>query len=277
MKQKGRCLKECPDLLTPEEIKLGLRTKIFGQQLQCYKTIDSTNEEAKRVALAGAGEGMVIIAERQERGKGRLGREWHSPPELGLWFSLVLRPQIKPAHVSQLTFVSAVAVCKALRKLTDFLVLLKWPNDLLCMDKKICGILTELSAEADRINYLVIGIGLNVNQEEQDFPPVIKDTAISLAMVTGHLWQRAEILCHILYEFEKEYLSYLSKGFSQTLLQWRELNITLGKEVIVSTKEETYTGIAEDINEHGCLLVRKNTGEVVTLWAGDVSLKPKAF
>ena len=126
--------------------------------------------------------------------------------------------------------------------------------------------------EADRINYLVIGIGLNVNQEEQDFPPVIKDTAISLAMVTGHLWQRAEILCHILYEFEKEYLSYLSKGFSQTLLQWRELNITLGKEVIVSTKEETYTGIAEDINEHGCLLVRKNTGEVVTLWAGEMFL-----
>ena len=277
MKKTGYCLGERPDLLTSLEIKPGLRTKIFGQQLQCYTTIDSTNEEAKRVALAGAAEGTVIVAERQERGKGRLGRAWFSPPELGLWFSLILRPQIKPAHVSQLTFVSAVAVCKALRKATGFPVLIKWPNDLLCVDKKICGILTELSAEADRINYLVIGIGLNVNQQEKDFPPEIKDTAISLAVVTGHLWQRAEILRYILREFEKEYLNYLSIGFSQTLLQWRELNITLGKEVVVSTKEETYTGIAEDINESGCLLVRKNTGEVVTLLAGDVSLRPKSL
>ena len=271
--RESHCLRECPDLLTPLEIKLGLGTKVFGQQLQCYTTIDSTNEAAKRAALAGAEEGMVIVAERQELGKGRLGRHWFSPARLGLWFSLILRPPIHPFQASQLTFVSAVAVCQALRNLTGLPLLIKWPNDLLWRDKKVCGILTELSVEREDINYLVVGVGINVNQQEDDFPLEIKKTACSLAIATGRVWQRAAILRQILEEYEQQYMQYLSKGFGQTLEHWRTLNTTLSKEVTVSTKEETFTGIAEDINEQGCLLVRKKNGELETLLAGDVTIR----
>lgn len=271
--RRGYCLLERPDLLTPLEIKTGLETEFLGHNLLCSSSLDSTNEAAKREALAGAPEGTVIVAEQQEQGKGRLDRDWFSPPALGLWFSVILRPQIKPAQASQLTFVSAIAVCKALRAVTKLPVLIKWPNDLLCRDKKVCGILTELSAEIEEINYLVVGIGLNVNQQEKDFPPEIKDTAISLALATGRSWQRAELLRHILQEYEEQYQIYLDQGFKQTLLFWRELNTTLGKEVVVSTREGCFTGVAEEINEDGCLLVRKDSGEVEVLLAGDVTLR----
>ena len=270
---KGYCLLERADILTPTEIKTGLETEFLGQNLFCYATLDSTNEAAKREALAGAPEGTVIVAEQQEQGKGRLERNWFSPSGLGLWFSVILRPEIKPAQAAQLTFVSAVAVCKALRAVTGLPIMIKWPNDLLCGEHKVCGILTELSAEIEEINYLVVGIGINVNQQKQDFSPEIKDTAISLALATGRSWQRAELLRKILGEYEKQYQLYLTKGFRQTLFFWRELNTTLGKEVVVSTREGSFTGVAEEINEDGCLLVRKDSGEVEVLLAGDVSLR----
>ncbi|MGI6587609.1 MAG: biotin--[acetyl-CoA-carboxylase] ligase [Peptococcia bacterium] len=270
---KGYCLLERPDLLIPMEIKTGLQTEFLGQKLLCYSTLDSTNEAAKREALAGAPEGTIVVAEQQEQGRGRLERNWFSPPELGLWFSVILRPKIDLAQASQLTFVSAVAVCKALRTVTGLPLMIKWPNDLLYKGKKLCGILTELGAEIEEINYLVIGIGLNVNQQEKDFPPEIRKTASSLALATGRSWQRAELLRQILEEYEKQYEIYLTKGFEQTLLFWRELNVTLGKEVMVSTREESFTGIAEDINEDGCLLVRRDSGELEILIAGDVSLR----
>jgi BirA family biotin operon repressor/biotin-[acetyl-CoA-carboxylase] ligase len=274
---KGYCLLERPDLLTPLEIKTGLETEFLGHNLFCYSTLDSTNEVAKREALTGAPEGTVIVAEQQEQGKGRLKRSWFSPPELGLWFSVILRPKIKPAQASQLTFVSAVAVCKALRAVTGLPVMIKWPNDLLYKGKKLCGILTELSAEIEEINYLVVGIGLNVNQQEKDFPSELRETATSLALATKRSWQRVELLRQILGEYEKQYQIYLTKGFEQTLLFWRELNVTLGQEVVVSTREESFTGVAEEINEDGCLLVRKDTGEVEILLAGDVSLRRNFF
>ena len=270
---KGYCLLERPDLLTPLEIKTGLKTEFLGHNSLCYTTLDSTNETAKKEALADAPEGTVVVAEQQQQGKGRLERNWFSPPELGLWFSVILRPQIELVQASQLTFVSAVAVCQALRTVTGLSVMIKWPNDLLYRGKKLCGILTELGAEIEEINYLVVGIGLNVNQQAKDFPPEIRKTATSLALASGRSWQRVELLRAILEEYEKQYQIYLQKGFAQTLLLWRELNVTLGQEVTVSTREESFVGIAEDINEAGCLLIRKASGELETLIAGDVSLR----
>jgi len=266
-------LQDNHDLLTPAEIKSGLQTKVLGQHLYCYATIDSTNEAAKRAALAGALEGTVIVAEEQKQGKGRLGRYWYSPSSQGLWFSLVLRPPLKPTEASQITFVSAVAVCKALRSLTGLPLKLKWPNDLLYENKKIGGILTESSAEMDGINYLVVGIGININQQKNDFPTEIKEKASSLFMASGRLWQRAGILVKILQEYEKEYEKLLIKGFEETLLDWREFNTTLGQEIVVTTKEESFNGIAENINENGSLLVRRESGEIEVLLAGDVTLR----
>lgn len=271
--RRGYCLLERPDLLSEVEIKSGLRTKVFGQKVAFFSLLDSTNEEAKRSAAGGAPEGMVVVAEQQERGKGRIGRQWVSPPGVGLWFSLVLRPPILPAQAAQLTFVSAVAVCRALRKVTGLPLTLKWPNDLLFGEKKVCGILTELSAEIERINYLIVGIGVNVNQKEDDLPLELRNTALSLAMASGRSFQRAAVLRMILQEYEEIYFGYLRQGFEWILGLWRQLNSTLGKDILVSTREEVYEARAEDIDEHGYLLVRKASGELETLIVGDVSIR----
>lgn len=270
---KGYCLVERPDLLSLTEIKTGLQTEILGHNLLCFSSIDSTNEAAKREAVTGASEGTVVIADQQEQGKGRLDRQWVSPPGVGLWFSIILRPDLQPAQAAQLTFVSAIAICKALRKVTGLPFSIKWPNDILIENKKVCGILTELSAEIDRINYIVAGIGINVNQQKEDFFPEIRSTAISLLLAAGRTFNRAEILRSVLLEYEYQYRNYLHNGFMPILDIWRTLNSTLGKEVLVSTREGSFIGVAEDINEDGCLIVKKDSGGREVLIAGDVSLR----
>lgn len=270
---KGYLLVERPDLLIPWEIKRGLATEFLGQELLCFAEVTSTNEKAKEVALAGAPEGMVVVAEKQLAGRGRLARSWSSPAGLGLWFSLILRPPLEPAQTPQLTFVSAVAVCQALRKATGLDLRLKWPNDLLWQGRKVSGILTELGAEIAEVNYVVVGIGLNVNQTESDFIPEIRERASSLALAGGRTWSRVSLLQALLEEYEKQYQLYLSQGFGPILEAWRELNITLGREVTVNTREARFVGVAEEIDHFGCLLVRKDSGELVTLIAADVSLR----
>ncbi len=271
--RRGYCLVERPDILSMVEIKTGLETKILGQNLLCFPLVDSTNEVVKREAAAGAPEGTVVVAEQQEQGKGRLGRQWVSLPAVGLWFSVLLRPEIIPAQAAQLTFVSAVAVCRALRAVTGLPLLIKWPNDILLGQQKVCGILTELSAEIEGIDYVVAGIGINVNQQLEEFPPELRDTTISLALAAGHSFSRAELLRKILQEYEEQYRLYLEKGFAPIRSSWRKFNATLGKEVLVSTREGSFTGVAEDINEDGCLLIKKDSGEREALIAGDVSLR----
>lgn len=271
--RRGYCLLERPDRLNEVEIKTGLKTNVFGQRVACFSLLDSTNEEAKRLAAEGTPEGTVVVAEQQERGKGRVGRQWVSPSGVGLWFSLVLRPNLLPIQAAQLTFVSAVAVCQALRKVTGLPLTLKWPNDLLFEEKKVCGILTELSAEIEKINYLIVGIGINVNQKQEDLPPELRKTAFSLAMACGTSFRRADVLRIVLQEYEEIYFQYLQQGFDWILQLWRGFNSTLGKKILVSTGEEAYEARAEDINENGYLLVRKASGELKTLMVGDVSIR----
>lgn len=271
--RQGYKLLEKPDIVVPEEIRILLDTKIFGNKVYVYDSLDSTNDMAKKMASQGAEEGTIITAERQLKGKGRLGRSWVSDPGAGIWFSVVFRPQIKPYHASRLTFVIAVAVCKALRKSTGLPIMIKWPNDLLLEKKKICGILTELSAEIDQINYIVAGIGVNVNQGKEDFPPEIRDTAGSLAGLSGHTYRRTPILTAILKELEEHYLMFLKGEFPQIVNLWREMSCTLGNEVYVSSKEEQFFGFALDVNEEGHLLVKTKDGKIRQVMAGDVSLR----
>ncbi|HPZ71966.1 MAG TPA: biotin--[acetyl-CoA-carboxylase] ligase [Peptococcaceae bacterium] len=270
--RRGYCLLAKPDILAVPEIKSGLTTRVFGQKVSFFPQLDSTNEEAKRLAAAGAPEGTVVVAEQQLQGKGRLGRSWISPPGLGLWFSLILRPPLLPARAAQLTLVSAVAVGRALRVATGLPFALKWPNDVLLDGKKVCGILTELSAEIEKINYVIVGIGLNVHQKPGDFPPELRERALSLKMATGRFFRRAELLRKILAHYEELYFAYLEQGFPMVLQVWRELNCTLGKEVSVTTTEGSFRGTALELSEGGCLLVRKASGEIVKIMAGDVTL-----
>lgn len=273
--RRGYVLTERPDILTETEIRSGLETRVFGQKVAFFPLLDSTNEEAKRLAAAGAPEGTVVVSEQQQQGKGRIGRQWASPPKIGLWFTLILRPAVLPVHAAQLTFVSAVAVCLALKEATGLPLTLKWPNDLLWDGKKVGGILTELSAEIEKINFIIVGIGINVNQKEEDWPSELRNMAVSLQIAAGRTFHRAAILQVILAKYEELYHNYLQNGFAPILQAWRELNSTLGQEVVVKSPEGSFAGRAEDVNADGCLLVRKASGELETVIVGDVSIRVK--
>jgi len=273
--RQGYRLKELPDVLNPEEVELSLKTRLLGRELHIYPELSSTNELAKKLAGEGSPEGTIVLAERQLRGRGRMGRSWHSPAEKGLWFTVILRPDIKPYLASQLIFVAAVGVCRALRKVTGLEVGIKWPNDLLVDGKKVCGILTELGAEIDMLNYIVLGIGININQSEEDFAPELAASAASLRQLSHRSYRRLEVLQEVLYQLETVYEQYLQEGFPCILQAWKELNCTLGQRVEVITRDEIYQGIAEDLNEDGSLLVRDEKGEIRTVVVGDISIRPR--
>lgn len=271
--RQGYRLVEKPDIILPEEIGIYLDTRIIGRKAYVYDSLDSTNEMAKKMASQGIEEGTVIVAERQLSGKGRMGRLWVSEPGTGIWFSVVFRPEIKPQYAARLTFVIAVAVCKALRRSTGLPIMIKWPNDLLLEKKKICGILTELSAEIDQINYIVAGIGININHDKEEFPPEIRATAGSLFSISGQKYRRAELLVEIMKDLEEQYLMLLDDEFPRILDSWRCMSCTLGDEVYVSSREEQFFGIALDVNEEGHLLVKTEDGQIKQVMAGDVSLR----
>lgn len=270
---QGYRLVDSPDILLENELTLTLATKWLGQELQIYRELPSTNDLGKKIADEGVAEGTVIVAEEQTKGRGRMGRLWESPAQKGLWFSAILRPNLKPHLASQLIFVAAVGTCLALRNMTNADILIKWPNDLLIKGKKICGILAEMSAEIDQLNHIVLGIGLNVNQSKDDFSAEIAEHATSLSLATGKKYRRVEILAEILCCLEETYEEYREKGFKATIDSWKAMNCTLGRAVKVVTREETFLGIAEDLASDGSLLVRKEDGKLEKIIVGDVSLR----
>lgn len=272
VKRQGYRLTELPDNLCAEEIRLRLQSD-FIRDIYVLAETASTNEVAKKKAIAGAPQGTIVLAEKQLAGKGRMGRTWVSPAGSGIWLSIILRPPIRPAQAAQLTFVNAVGACTALREQINLPVTIKWPNDLMLNERKICGILTELSAEIDRVNYVIVGLGLNVNQRRQDFPADIQDKATSLASESGNSFRRVDLLLAVLNSIEKSYKEYCHEGFRPILGKWRELNSTLGREVHVVTQDESYYGIAEEVDEEGKLLVRKANGRLESVLAGDVSIR----
>lgn len=271
---QGYQLIEKPDIISAEELKI-LLNGTFTKEINIFKELSSTNDFAKTRANEGSPEATLVVAEKQSSGRGRMGRPWVAPAGSGIWLSLVLRPAIMPAQAAQLTFVSAVAVCQAVREFTGLKATIKWPNDLMLEDKKICGILTELSAEIDRINHVVVGIGLNVNQKKEDFSSDIRDKATSLFLASGRRYRRLDLLVNILKIYDDIYHKYQKQGFSYILEKWRELNSTLGYDVNVISQEETYHGQAVDIDEEGQLVVKTSYGELRYVMVGDISIRKK--
>ena len=269
----GYRLKASPDFLYPEEVTDNLTTTIIGQQVHYYASLASTNEVAKDLAREGCPEGALVIAEEQAGGRGRLGRGWFSPYALGIWASLVLRPTVSPMDVSQLTMVTAVALARALGRETRLPVGIKWPNDLLIDGKKVCGILTEMSADMDRVKYAVVGMGLNVNIGREDFQPELLNVATSLSLEAGKSFSRLILLKAILIELEHKYQAWLDHGFTSLLDEWREMCVTLNCPVTIHTLRESWEGYAEGVNEFGALQVRTASGELRCLTAGEVSLR----
>jgi BirA family biotin operon repressor/biotin-[acetyl-CoA-carboxylase] ligase len=271
----GYRLREVPDIPFPGEVSSGLATAVMGTRIEYFAELSSTNGEAKRLAREGAPEGTVVVAESQSGGKGRMGRYWFSPRGKGLWFSTVLRPPVNPVETPQVTMVVAVAIATAVRKHTGVPAGIKWPNDILVQGKKVCGILVELNAEMDRVNFLVAGIGLNVNIDRKDFPLDVADIATSLKLEAGRYIPRVPLLRALLESIDKWYRCWLSDGFALVLEKWRELCVTLDCPVTVHTMQGSYDGHAIDVDEKGMLLVRARDGSVQRLVAGEVSLRKK--
>lgn len=270
----GYALRQAPDLLLPEEIKGSLETQVLGRHIHYFADIDSTNNEAKKLAAQGAAEGTIVVSEAQNTGRGRLARGWYSPAFKGIWLSVILRPPFPPMEAPKCTLMAAVALTRAIRMTGQVPCGIKWPNDILWEGKKLVGILTEMSAEMDAINYVVMGMGVNVNIEQADFPEELQPIASSLLLASGRPVSRLELLCSILAELERLYQQVNQEGFAPVLEEWRSLSVTLGQAVNVLAPNEQYSGTAVDIDEDGALLIDTGAG-IRKVIAGDVSIRPR--
>jgi BirA family transcriptional regulator, biotin operon repressor / biotin---[acetyl-CoA-carboxylase] ligase len=269
----GYRLTSVPDLLTQEEVADKIKNNRIGKSIIHFNTIDSTNIKAKELAANGAEDGTVIISEEQTAGKGRLGRHWISPKNKGIWMSIILRPHINPMYASRVTLIGAAAVFKAVES-QGIRTLIKWPNDIVLNGKKVCGILTEMSAELNRIHYLVIGIGINANVDDIDFPEEIKTSATSLKIESGHPIDRKSLTAEILNNFEILYDKFLSdSSIKDSVAICRENSVLLGKEIRIINNGKETEAKALDINDDGELVVVHPDGTTGVVFSGEVSMR----
>lgn len=270
-KGKGYKLLRTPDLLLPGEIKKKLKTKVFGKEVLSYRTLGSTNQLAFRLAEGGAPEGILIVADEQTKGRGRMGRSWHSPPRVGLWMSIILRPDIPPFKAPGLSICAGLALAQAISHLTGIEAKIKWPNDCLLNGRKVGGILLELSAELDRINFVVAGVGVNVNQRSSDFPKKLSSLATSVRMEYGKEVSRMRLLTLFLQRFETIYIDFKKKGLAPQRRLIKRFSSLLGRSVAVRFGKEKIEGVAEDIDDNGSLVIRTGKGKEVVR-AGEVTV-----
>ncbi len=271
VQNKGYRLKASPDLLEEGEIVSRLGTSRMGKNLICLPSTGSTNVDAKKAAEEGAPEGTLVVTDCQKTGRGRRGRAWESPAGCNLYFTLLLRPSCRPGQASMLTLVMALAAAGAVREL-GLDAGIKWPNDIVLSGKKVCGILTEMSAETDYIHYVVIGTGINVNQEK--FPEEIEKTATSLKREKGEQIARAALLASIMAHFERAYETFCASWDLRTLLPaYQELLLNKDRPVRVLDPGGAFEGVARGINDSGELLVERPDGTLEAVYAGEVSVR----
>lgn len=269
--KKGYKLIESPNLVTPHEISEILNTKVLGKKIYYFEEVGSTNNEAKALCREWPEEGTLVIAEKQSGGKGRLGRTWESPSKTGIWMSLVLCPEIMPQYASQITLVAGLGMCEAIKDITGLEAKIKWPNDIVVNGKKICGILTEMSAQVEAIDYIVVGIGVNVNMTS--FPEELP-YASSLALEGGKSYSRREIVARFLQIFEKDYEAYKQNPDLEAIIGRYEANcITLHQMVKIISRNEEMIAKAEKINKDGTLVIKMTDGTVKQISSGEVSVR----
>jgi BirA family transcriptional regulator, biotin operon repressor / biotin---[acetyl-CoA-carboxylase] ligase len=268
--QAGYRLIKNSELLLPEEIMPGLDTRVIGRKIAYYNEVTSTQDIAAELAKAGSADGTAVISESQTSGRGRKGRNWVSSPEGGLHLSLILKPDLAPAQVAHIPLVTGIALTRAIRQTTTLHPQIKWPNDIIINRKKAGGILTEMSSEIDRVNYIILGIGLNVNVPGSYLAPRIAGSATSLVEESGSPVSRAGLVQRFLNEFEILYHQYLASGFSSVRDDWKALSNTLNSGVKIDDGSHLIEGIALDIDENGFLIVRKADGNISRIVSGDV-------
>ena len=270
---QGYRLVSSPDCLHADDlIALLGSAKIIGRDIRVFEETTSTNDVIEKLARDGVKEGVVVFAESQTKGRGRLGRKWMSPARKGLWFSVLLRPALRPQAATQVTVAAASALRRAIELQTGLNTEIKWPNDVLFSGRKVAGILTELNAELDQIKYLILGIGVDVNLNSGDFPAELRDQATSLKAALGRPVSRSELAVAILREFDADYARIGLGGFSAVADEWESHCSTIGCNVAIQVGERQVRGRAEALGEDGSLLVRTEHGHLEPIVGGDVTV-----
>jgi BirA family biotin operon repressor/biotin-[acetyl-CoA-carboxylase] ligase len=271
---EGYRLAGAPDRLHADDLKSRLgATRVIGREIHVFQETASTNDVVEKFARDGVAEGAVVFAEAQTRGRGRLGRAWVSPSGKGLWFSVLLRPRLRPPEATRLTVAAANALARAVQGQTGLVPEIKWPNDLLLHGRKFAGILTELSAEPDQVRHVVMGIGVDVNLGPQDFPREFRSPATSLRIAGGRLWDRAELAARMLRELDHDYVRVLEGAFDSVADEWEARCTTLGHAVVVAIGQRRLRGCAEALDDDGALLLRTEHGRLERITGGDVLLE----
>ena len=246
-----------------------LRGHLFSKSLVHLKSIGSTNDEAYRLAEEGAPEGTVVISERQTKGKGRLGRSWESAAPTNLYFSVVLRPKVIPSYAPRITVLTALSIAAAIEETAKLTPKIKWPNDILIGDKKLCGILTEMKSESDMIDFIIVGIGVNVNSTRSDFEKSLRDTATTLKDESQKMQKRQELLVQILINLEKWYGEMMSGKMNKMTTEWKRYSYLFGRRVTLENINERFSGTALGIDDDGFLLLESG-GETRRVFSGTV-------
>jgi len=262
----GYRLESSPDRLFALEITHGLSTKFIAKKIHYFDYLASTMDLAMQLGIQAAPNGTLVLAESQTKGRGRLGRSWFSPKYKGIYLSLILRPKISPSASPILTLLSAVSICEAIKNIVGLDAQIKWPNDVFICNKKIAGILTEMNAEVDKVNFVVIGIGLNVNNDKKS----LVAQATSLKEQAGQSLSRVLLLQELLRKIENNYFLLEEKGAQAIIDKWRNFSLTLGRRVKVYCQDKHIEGQAVDVDQDGALLIRKDSGLMQKVFSGDV-------
>lgn len=272
----GYRLISVPDVLHADDLLARLPAgRIIGRDIRVFQETTSTNDIVEKLARDNVKEGVVVFAESQTKGRGRLGRKWVSPAQKGLWFSVLLRPRLRPAEATQLTVAAVNALVRAVQSQTQIVPEIKWPNDLLIRGRKVAGILTEMNAELDRVNYVIIGMGVDVNQADSDFPPEVRPIATSLMLELGHPASRAELAAAILQELDHDYARIREGRFAEMADEWESRCSTIGQPVTVLIGNRRIQGYAESLDDSGALMLRTEHGHMERIVGGDVTVEKK--
>lgn len=259
-----------PNKISENTISWGLHTEWLGRKIVHYETTTSTQRIAHDLALNGAKHGTIVIADEQTEGKGRVGRHWQSEAGKGIWMSIILRPNILPYLAPQLTLLTATVLAEVLDELSDITPQIKWPNDILIDGKKMSGILTEMQAEQDKISYVIVGIGMNINQDPSAFLEEVAERATSLKIKTRQTWDMVRLIQQILQKFEMKYDQFINRGFEEVKVKWESYGFRMNERLSIKTGKETWTGIFSGIAEDGALLIEKNN-KIEKIYSGEIA------
>lgn len=268
---KGYRIISYPNKLSENTVSWGLETAWLGKTIVHKESVASTQRIAHELALDGATHGTIVLADEQTKSKGRADKTFYSKKDKGIWMSIILRPNIPPYLAPQLTLLTATVLANVMDQHARIEPQIKWPNDVLIEGKKISGILTEMQAEQDQILYVIIGIGINMNQEQADYPDTIKDHVTSLKMATGESWELVPFIQKLLQTFEAKYNQFIDKGFNPVKSDWENYGFRLNERLEIKTGKELWEGLFLGIAEDGALLARRDSGEVEKIYSGEIS------